>query len=94
MPSAPNVLGRRFIVGAPDRTWAADITIVRTGEGWLHLAIVLDLFSRKIVGFAMSERVHQTLALEPLAMAIAQRRPEPGLIHHSDRGGQYASAAY
>jgi len=94
MPSAPNVLARSFSAPAPDRAWVADITIVRTGEGWLHLAIVLDLFSRRIVGWATSERVHQTLALEALAMAIAQRRPAPGLVHHSDRGGQYASAAY
>jgi transposase InsO family protein len=94
MASAPNLLARRFSAPAPDRAWVADITIVRTGEGWLHLAIVLDLFSRKIVGWAMSERVYQALALEALAMAIARRRPEPGLIHHSDRGGPYAAAAY
>lgn len=94
MPSAPNLLARSFSAPARDRAWAADITIVRTGEGWLHLAVVLDLFSRKVVGWAMSDRVHQTLALEALAMAIARRRPRPGLVHHSDRGGQYASAAY
>ena len=93
-PSAPNVLARSFSAPAPDRTWAADITIVRTGEGWLHLAVVLDLFSRKVVGWATSDRVQQAIALEALAMAIRRRRPEPGLVHHSDRGGQYASAAY
>ena len=94
MPSAPNVLARMFSAPARNRAWAADITIVRTGEGWLHLAVVLDLFSRRIVGWATSDRVPQTLALEALTMAIARRRPESGLIHHSDRGGQYASAAY
>ena len=67
---------------------------MRTGEGWLHLAVVLDLFSRKVVGWATSERVQQAIALEALAMAIRRRRPEPGLVHHSDRGGQYAAAAY
>lgn len=94
MPSAPNVLARSFSAPARNHAWAADITIVRTSEGWLHLAVVLDLFSRRIVGWATSERVHQTLALEALTRAIARRQPEPGLIHHSDRGGQYASAAY
>lgn len=94
MPSAPNVLARSFSAAAPDRAWVADITIVRTGDGWLHLAVVLDLFSRKVVGWATSERVQQAIALEALAMAIRKRRPKPGLVHHSDRGGQYASAAY
>jgi transposase InsO family protein len=94
MPSAPNLLARSFSAPAPDRAWVADITIVRTGEGWLHLAVVLDLFSRKVVGWATSERVQQAIALEALAMAIRRRRPEPGLVHHSDRGGQYAAAAY
>jgi transposase InsO family protein len=94
MPSAPNVLVRSFSAPAPDRVWAADITIVRTGEGWLHLAVVLDLFSRKVVGWATSDRVQQAIALEALAMAIRSRRPAAGLVHHSDRGGQYASAAY
>jgi len=94
MPAAPNRLERCFTAAAPNRVWASDITIVKTAEGWLHLAIVLDLFSRKIVGWAMSEAVTQTLALEALQMALAHRRPEPGLVHHSDRGGQYLSAAY
>jgi transposase InsO family protein len=94
MPSAANVLDRSFSAPAPDRAWVADITIVRTGEGWLHLAVVLDLFSRKVVGWATSERVQQAIALEALTMAIRERRPKAGLVHHSDRGGQYASAAY
>ena len=94
MPAAPNRLERCFTAAGPNRVWASDITIVKTAEGWLHLAIVLDLFSRKVVGWAMSEAVTQTLALEALQMALANRRPRPGLVHHSDRGGQYLSAAY
>ena len=94
MPSAPNRLARRFTAKAPDRVWAADITIVKTAEGWLHLAVVLDLFSRRVVGWAMSATPTQTLALEALQMALANRSPMPGLLHHSDRGGQYASASY
>jgi transposase InsO family protein len=94
MPAAPNRLERCFTAASPNRVWASDITIVKTAEGWLHLAIVLDLFSRKVVGWAMSEAVTQTLALDALQMALANRRPRPGLVHHSDRGGQYLSAAY
>jgi transposase InsO family protein len=93
-PAAPNRLERRFRTIRPNRVWVSDITIVKTAEGWLHLAIVLDLFSRRIVGWAMSTTVTQTLALEALRMAFATRRPKPGLVHHSDRGGQYLSAAY
>jgi len=93
-PAAPNRLERRFTASAPNRVWASDITIVKTAEGWLHLAVVLDLFSRKIVGWATSPAVTQTLALEALQQAFVHRRPKPGLIHHSDRGGQYLSAAY
>jgi putative transposase len=93
-PAAPNRLERSFSAARPNRVWASDITIVKTAQGWLHLAIVLDLFSRKIVGWATSTAVRQTLALEALQMALATRRPKPGLLHHSDRGGQYLSAAY
>ena len=93
-PAAPNRLERRFTAARPNRVWASDITIVKTAEGWLHLAIVLDLFSRKVVGWATSTAVTQTLALEALQRAFATRRPKPGLLHHSDRGGQYLSAAY
>ena len=88
MPAAPNRLERCFTAAGPNRIWASDITIVKTAEGWLHLAVVLDLFSRKIVGWAMSEAVTQTLALEALQMAFANRRPDEGLVHHSDRAGQ------
>jgi transposase InsO family protein len=94
MPAAPNRLERRFTAARPNRVWASDITIVKTAQGWLHLAIVLDLFSRKVVGWATSTAVTQTLALEALQRAFATRRPQPGLLHHSDRGGQYLSAAY
>jgi transposase InsO family protein len=94
MPAAPNRLERRFRAARPNRVWTSDITIVKTAEGGLHLAIVLDLFSRKIVGWATSATVTQTIALEALRIAFATRKPEPGLLHHSDRGGQYLSAAY
>jgi transposase InsO family protein len=93
-PAAPNRLERCFTAARPNRVWASDITIVKSAEGWLHVAIVLDLFSRKIVGWATSTAVTQTLALEALQMAFAVRRPKPGLVHHSDRGGAYLSAAY
>ena len=93
-PAAPNRLERSFSAARPNRVWASDITIVKTAEGWLHLAVVLDLFSRKVVGWATSTAVTQTLALGALQMAFATRRPKPGLLHHSDRGGQYLSAAY
>jgi putative transposase len=93
-PAAPNRLERRFTASAPNRVWASDITIVKTAEGWLHLAIVLDLYSRRIVGWATSHAVTQTLALEALQTAFVHRRPKPGLIHHSDRGGQYLAADY
>jgi len=93
-PAAPNRLERCFTAARPNRVWASDITIVKTAEGWLHLAIVLDLCSRKVVGWATSTAVTQTLALEALQRAFTTRRPKPGLLHHSDRGGQYLSAAY
>ena len=93
-PAAPNRLERRFNAARANRVWASDITIVKTAEGWLHLAIVLDLFSRKVVGWATSTAVTQTLALEALQRAFTARRPKAGLLHHSDRGGQYLSAAY
>ncbi len=88
LPAAPNRLEGNFDSPAPNRVWVADITQVRTREGWLYLAVVLDLYSRKIVGHASSQSARQELALEALDRAIALRRPRPGLIHHSDRGGQ------
>ena len=71
-----------------------DITFVPTRRGWLHVAVMIDLYSRRIVGWAMSNRIDQSLVLDALRMALAQRRPEPGLIHHSDQGQQYAGVAY
>jgi transposase InsO family protein len=93
-PVAPNVLGRDFAAAAPDRKWAADITYVPTGEGWLYLAAVIDLCSRKVVGWAMGESLKADLCEEALAMALGRRRPGAGLIHHSDRGVQYACGLY
>jgi putative transposase len=94
LPAAPNLLNRRFSAPAPNRVWAADITQVRTREGWLFLAVVLDLFSRRVVGWATAPRPDQRISIEALRNAITTRRPLPGLLHHSDRGGQYASADY
>jgi len=93
LPAAPDRLRRDFRADAPDRRWVSDITSVRTGQGWLHLAVVLDLFSRRIVGWAMAATLTQDLARDALAMALADRRPAPGLLFHSDRGGQYLSTS-
>jgi len=93
-PVAPNLLERNFSAAAPDRVWLADLTYVWTAEGWLYLAIVLDLFSRRVVGWAMADHLGHELALAALDMAIARRRPRPGLVHHSDRGVQYAAHGY
>jgi transposase InsO family protein len=93
-PSAPNYLDRQFSVAVPNRIWAGDITFIPTRQGWLYLAVLLDLYSRRVVGWAMSERPDGQLVLDALAMAIAQRRPSPGLIHHTDQGIQYASRLY
>jgi transposase InsO family protein len=93
-PVAPNVLERDFSPDKPNSTWATDITYVWTGEGWLYLAVVLDLFSRLVVGWSMSEHIDTKLALGALEMALQGRQPPQGLIHHSDRGSQYASAEY
>jgi putative transposase len=89
LPAAPDRLRRAFMAAAPDRCWVSDITSVRTGQGWLHLAVVLDLYARRIVGWAMAPILDQALAHEALAMALAERRPAPGLLFHSDRGGPY-----
>lgn len=93
-PVAPNILDQRFQVQAPNRVWLTDITYIRTFEGWLYLAAVMDLFSRNIVGWSMSETMTTDLTLSALNMAIQSRRPLKGLIHHSDRGVQYACHAY
>ncbi len=94
LPSAPNLLQRQFTAPAPSQVWLADLTYVRTGEGWMYLAVVLDLFSRKVVGWAMADHMRGELTLAALHMAIARQRPQPGLIAHSDRGSQYAAAGY
>jgi putative transposase len=93
-PIAPNLLGRNFLAVALNRIWLADITYVETDQGWLYLATVLDLYSRRIVGSAMEDHLRADLPLAALTMAISAQRPGAGLIHHSDRGIQYASADY
>ena len=93
-PVATNRLERCFVAKRPDQKWVADITYVPTDEGWLYLAGVLDLYSRKIVGWSMTEHMRVELVAEALRMAIAQRSPDKGLLHHSDRGIQYASEDY
>ena len=94
LPVAPNLLEQRFVASAPNQVWLADITYVPTGEGWLYLAAVLDLATRKVVGWAMRDHLRSELATAALLMAIQRQRPAPGLTHHSDRGGQYASGEY
>lgn len=91
---APNRLGRDFTAEAPNRKWVSDITYIPTDEGWLYVAGVMDCHSRKIVGWSMSTRMPAELTCDALSMAIARRRPLPGLLHHSDRGVQYACEAY
>ena len=93
-PIAPNLVERNFIATAPNQIWLADITYVETDQGWLYLATIMDLYSRKIVGWAMADHLRAELPMAALAMAIATQRPAAGLIHHSDRGVQYASAEY
>ena len=93
-PVAPNVLGRQFQAESPDRKWAVDITYVPTGEGWLYLAGVIDLCSRKVVGWAMADHMRTELVSDALGMALDRRRPDQGLLHHSDRGVQYAGEDY
>jgi putative transposase len=94
LPIAPNRLAWPFASSAANRIWAADITHIPTRRGWLYLAVVVDLYSRRVVGWAMSDRMQQDLTNAALAMAIARRDPAPGVIHHSDRGSQYASQVY
>ena len=93
-PVAENLLDRDFTASRPNEKWVADITFIPTREGWLYLAAVLDLFSRKIVGWSMSDRIDTALVEAALAMAVRQRHPLAGLLHHSDRGSQYAAGDY
>ena len=94
LPVVPNLLEQCFEASAPNQVWLADLTYVPTGEGWLYLAAVLDLATRKIVGWAMRDHLRTELAAAALVMATQRQRPGPGLVHHSDRGSQYASGEY
>lgn len=94
LPVAPHVLDRRFTGWAPNQAWVGDITYAWTAEGWLYLACILDLASRRIVGWSMSDRIRVDLVCQALTSAYWQRKPKPGLIMHTDRGGQYASASH
>jgi transposase InsO family protein len=94
LPVAPNVLQRNFTAPAKNRVWTTDMTYLWTLQGWLYLAVILDLFSRRVVGFALSPRIDEDLALSALRMALVLRSPEPGLVHHSDRGSPYCGARY
>jgi len=94
LPVAENLLDQYFVADRPDHVWLADITYIPTAEGWLYLAVILDLFTRKVVGWAMREHMRAELTIAALTMAIQRRRPKAGLIHHSDRGSQYAAGDY
>ena len=94
LPISPNVLHRQFNPTRPNQAWVADITYIRTRSGWLYLAVVLDLFARKVAGWAMASDMQAMLVCRALQLAIVRRHPAPGLIVHSDRGSQYASAAH
>lgn len=91
---APNLLQQDFTASGPNQKWAGDITYVWTREGWVYLAVIIDLYSRRIVGWAVSNRMKQDLAIRAPSMAIALRRPPPGCIHHADRGSQYCAHDY
>jgi putative transposase len=91
---APNLLARQFDVAKPDQVWAGEIPYVWTAEGWLYVAVLFDLYSRKVVGWAMRSHMDAPLVPEALRMALGRRQPPAGLIHHSDRGSQYACHAY
>ena len=93
-PATPDLLKRAFMVPVPNTVWVADITTINTREGWLHLAIVLDLFARRVVGWAMSARQNAELPIAAITMAIAQRQPRAGLICHTDQGSVYGSKDY
>ena len=94
LPVAPNLLEQRFDAARPNTVWVSDITYLWTRQGWMYLAVIIDLFSRKVVGWSLCERMTAELVCEALDAAVQQRRPPPGLIFHSDRGSQYASRAF
>jgi transposase InsO family protein len=91
---APDLVGRNFASGEPDRLWVADITYVRSREGFLYLAFIVDACSRKVVGWSMATHLRTELVVDALRMAIARRKPAPGLVHHSDRGVQYTALSF
>lgn len=93
-PPAPNRLQQRFVAAAPNRIWAGDLTAIATRAGWVYLAVILDLYSRRVIGWAMSRKPEQHVALTALQMALTHRRPQPGVIHHTDQGATYTSLAY
>jgi len=93
-PVAPNHLNRQFTVDRPNTVWVSDITFIWTAEGWLYLAVILDLWSRMVVGWAMSSRITGELTLQALRQALVRRQIDPPLMHHSDQGKQYAAEAY
>jgi putative transposase len=93
-PIAPNLVARNFVAHAPNQLWVGDITYVWTREGWMYLAVLIDVYSRRVVGWAMRPYLTRDLAIEALRRAVELRRPAPGLIHHTDRGCQYASKDY
>ena len=93
-PVVPNTLNRQFAVAHPNRVWAGDITYVWTAEGWLYLAVVLDLYSRRVIAWGMGSRLTQELATAALTMAVEHRRPASGVLHHTDRGSKYAATLY
>lgn len=94
LPVAPNLLERNFTPEAPNQVWTADLTYIWTDEGWLYLAVVIDLFNREVVGWSMKPRMTADIVIDALTMAWFRKKPAPGLIHHSDRGSQYASGAF
>ena len=91
---APNLVQRRFTAPAPNRLWVGDVTFVATRQGWLYVAVLLDVYSRRVVGWAMADRINKALVLQALQMALRHRQPPPGLIHHTDRGAIYAAEDY
>jgi transposase InsO family protein len=93
-PPAPNLLQRRFVATAPNRIWVGDMTFIRTRTGFLYLAVLLDLFARNVVGWSMHERPNLEVAMRALEMALARRRPQPGLVHHTDQGPLYSAYDY
>ena len=94
LPIAPNLLGQRFTSEAPNQAWVGDITYIWTAEGWAYLAVLLDLYSRRVVGWALRKSLNRELAVSALEHALTCRKPPPGLLHHTDRGSQYASHEY